>query len=132
LTGISSKKTKFYYVISQLDHWFTKEVEDTITFTPEQDPYTTPKTVKTEMVMHLPSSREQCIHQFLTLEKVKRKLSQFLRQLRSLVPDVPDDFLHSIWSSWLLPNIRAILSSQPESNLDATAYYADRIIEATP
>jgi hypothetical protein len=27
------------------------------------------------------------------------KPSQFLRHLRSLAPDVPDDFLHSIWSS---------------------------------
>jgi hypothetical protein len=50
-----------------------------------------------------------------------RKPSQFLRHLRSLAPDVPEDFLHTIWSSRLPPNIQAILAGQHEGNLDATA-----------
>jgi hypothetical protein len=58
-----------------------------------------------------------------------RKPSQFLRQLRSLVPD---DFLRSIWSSRLLPKVRAILAGQPEGDLGAAAHCADRIIEAAP
>jgi hypothetical protein len=49
------------------------------------------------------------------------KLSQFLRHLRSFAPDVLDDFLCSIWSGWLKPNIWAILAGQPEGDLDATA-----------
>jgi hypothetical protein len=72
LASISNKKTKFYYVISQLDHWHATEVEDIITFTLEQDSYTT---MKTELAMRLHSSREQCIPQFLTLEFVDRKPS---------------------------------------------------------
>jgi hypothetical protein len=47
LAGISSEKTKFYYVISQLDHRYAAEVEDIITSPPERDPYTT---LKAELV----------------------------------------------------------------------------------
>jgi hypothetical protein len=43
-----------------------------------------------------------------------RKPSQFLRHLRSLTPDMPDDFFHSIWSSRLPLNEQAILASQQE------------------
>jgi hypothetical protein len=58
-----------------------------------------------------------------------RKLSQFLIQLRSLVPD---DFLRSIWSSRLPPNVRAIPACQSEGDLDTAGRCADRIIEAAP
>jgi hypothetical protein len=40
LAGISSEKTKFYYVILQLDHWYAAKVEDIITSPLEQDNYT--------------------------------------------------------------------------------------------
>jgi hypothetical protein len=60
----------------------------------------------------------------LTLEELGvRKPSQFLRHIRSLAPDVPDDFLRSVWSSRLFLNIQAFLTGQDEGSLDA----ADRI-----
>jgi hypothetical protein len=89
------------------------------------NPYTT---LKTELVTRMSPSREQCNCQFLTLMG-DRKPSQFLRQLRSLVPD---NFLHSIWSSQLTPNARAILTGQAKGNLDAAGCCADCIIKATP
>jgi hypothetical protein len=61
-----------------------------------------------------------------------RKPSQFLRHLRSLAPDVPKDFLFTIWSSRLPPNIQAHLACQPECSLDAAALCADRISEVAP
>jgi hypothetical protein len=103
-------------------------VED-ITSPPEKDPYSV---LKTELVTRLSPSREERIRQFLTLEMDDRKPSQFLRHLRSLAPDVPDDFLRSIWSSRLPPNVRAILACQSEDDLDAADRCADRIIEAAP
>jgi hypothetical protein len=121
LAGISCEQTKFCYVISQLDR-YTAEVEDIIISPQERDPYSI---LKAQLVTRLSPSREQRIRQFLTLEMGDRKPSQFLIQLRSLVPD---DFLRSIWSSRLPPNVRAILACQSEGNLDA----ADRIIEAAP
>jgi hypothetical protein len=99
LAAISSEQTKFCYVISQLDHRYAAEVKDIITSPPERDPYTT---LRTELVRRLFPSREQRIRQLLTLEEMgDRKPSQFLRYIRSLSPDVPDDFLRSIWSSRL-------------------------------
>jgi hypothetical protein len=44
LAGISSEKTKFHHVISQLNQQYTAEVEDIITSPPQQDPYTKLKT----------------------------------------------------------------------------------------
>jgi hypothetical protein len=126
LAGISSEMTKFYHVISQLDQRYATELEDVITSLPERDPYTT---LRTELMRQLSPSREQCIRQFLALEMGDRKPPQFLRHLRSLAPDAPDDFLRSIWSSRLPPNMQAILAGQHEGSLDATARSTDRISE---
>jgi hypothetical protein len=130
LTGISSEMATFYCVISQLDHRYATEVEDIITSPPERDPYTT---LRTELVSRLSPSREQRIHQLLTLEEMgDRKPSQFLRYLRSIAPDVSDELIRSIWSSHLPANVQAILAGQTEGNLKAAARCADRIYEVAP
>jgi hypothetical protein len=67
LAGVNSEKTKFFHVISQLDHRYAAEVEDIITSQPERDPYTT---LRTELVRRLSPSREQRIRQLLTLEEM--------------------------------------------------------------
>jgi hypothetical protein len=73
----------------QLDYRYAAEVEGIITSPPERDPYIT---LRTELLQRLSLSREQRILQLLTLEEVP----QFLRHLRSLAPDVPEDFLFTI------------------------------------
>jgi hypothetical protein len=60
----------------------------------------------------------------------ERKPSQFLRQFKILTPDVPGDFLRSMWCSRLPPDVRAILAGQPEGDLSAAGRCADRIIRA--
>jgi hypothetical protein len=40
LAGISDERTRFHNIISQLNNWYTTEVEDIITSLPQQDPYT--------------------------------------------------------------------------------------------
>jgi hypothetical protein len=101
LAGVNREKTKFFHVISQLDHRYATKVEDIITSPPERDPYTT---LRTELVQRLSPSREQRIRQLPTLEEMgDRKPSQFLRHLRGPAPDMPEDFLRTIWSSRLLP-----------------------------
>jgi hypothetical protein len=57
------------------------------------------------------------------------KHSQFIRHLNSLAPEVPDDFLRSIWASRLPPPIQAILAGQSEGDLDSATQLADRICE---
>jgi hypothetical protein len=44
LAGVSSEKTKFFHVISQLDHRYAAGVEDITTSPPERAPYTTLRT----------------------------------------------------------------------------------------
>jgi hypothetical protein len=104
LAGVSSETMKFFHVISQLDHRYVPEVEDIITSPPERDPYTTERN---ELVQRLSPSREQRIRQLLTVEEMgDRKSSQFLRHLRGLAPDVPEDFLRNIWSAGYPPTYR--------------------------
>jgi len=87
-------------MISQLEYRQAADVEDIIVSPPTDEPYTT---LKTELVRRLSSSRDQRVRQLLTHEEMAdRKPSQFLRHLKSLAPDVPDDFLRSIWSSRLV------------------------------
>jgi hypothetical protein len=112
-----------------MDHRHTTEVEDIITSPPEKDPYSV---LKAELVTRLSPSREQRIRQLLTLEMDDSKPSQFLGHFRSLAPDVPDDFLRSIWSSRLPTNIQAILAGQHEDSLDAAARSADQISHISP
>jgi hypothetical protein len=130
LAGISSEKIKFCYMILQLDHRYATEVEDIIPSPPDQDPYTT---LRNELVGRLSPSREQRIRQLLMPEELgDRKPSQFLRHLRRLALDVPDDFLRRILSSRLPSNVQAILICQPEGSLDAAARCADSISEVAP
>jgi hypothetical protein len=105
-------------------------VEDIIISPPAGEPYTT---LKAEVVRRLSSSRNQRVRQILTPENMgDRKPSQFRRHLKSLGPDLPDEFLRSIWSSRLPPHIQTILAGQAEGNLDAASQLADRIAEVAP
>jgi hypothetical protein len=60
-----------------------------------------------------------------------RKPSQFVRHLKSLTSDVPDNFLRTIWASRLPPQIQAILAGQSEGSLDSASHLADKICEVT-
>jgi hypothetical protein len=130
LAGISSERTKFHYIISQLDQRYAAEVQDIITSLPQQDPYTK---LRTELLKRLSLSRELRAHWILTLEEMgDRKPSQFLRHLRSLAPDLPDYFLRAIWTSRLPAKVQATLACHPDVELDVAADCADRIIETVP
>jgi len=127
LSAITRQRTKFNYVVSQLNQQQAAEVEDIITNPPELDPY---EKLKTELIRRLSTSREQCVRQLLTHEEMgDRKPSQFLRHLKSLAPDVPTEFLRTVWASRLPSHVQAILAGQTDSNIEAVAQLADRICE---
>ena len=91
LASITRQRTKFNYVVSQLNQQQASEMEDIITSPPEQEPY---DRLKAELLCRLSTSREQRVKQLLSHEEMgDRKPSQFLRHLKSLAPDVADDFL---------------------------------------
>jgi hypothetical protein len=127
LAGISSERTKFNYVISQLDQRYAAEVEDIITSPPQQDPFTK---LRTELLKRLSLSRVQRAHRILTLEEMDDcKPLQFLRHLRSLAPDLPDYFLRTVWTSRPPAKAQATFACHPEVELEAAADCADGIIE---
>jgi hypothetical protein len=74
LAGISNERTKFYHIISQLDHKYAAEVDDIITSPPHQDPY---NVLKTELLNRLSPTREQRARQIITYEMGDPKPSQF-------------------------------------------------------
>jgi hypothetical protein len=103
-----------FIIISQLDQRYAAEVEDIITSPPQQDPFSK---LRTELLKRLSLLREQRAHRILTLEEMgDRKPSQFLRQLRSLVPDLPDYFLRTIWTIRLPANVQATLGCRAQGN----------------
>ncbi|KAJ2937653.1 hypothetical protein O0L34_g19328 [Tuta absoluta] len=113
-SGITSDTTKFHYAFGQLDPNYAIEVEDVVTsstFASATDKY---EQLKTELVKRLSASREKKVNQLLTREEPgDRKPSQFLRRLKDLAgPEVPDDFLRSIWSSRLPSGTQTIIASQ--------------------
>jgi hypothetical protein len=118
LTAITSERTKFSHIISQLDRRHAAEVEDVITSPPERGPY---KTLKSEPMRRLSTSREQRVRQLLMHEEMgDRKPSQFVRHHKSLAPEVPDDFL------------RSIRSGRSEGDLHSAPQLEDRICEDAP
>jgi hypothetical protein len=127
LAGITRQRTKFNYVVSQLNPQQAAEVEDLIASPPEHEPY---DRLKAELVRRLSTSREQRVRQLLSHEEMGDwKPSQFLRHLMALAPDVPDEFLRSIWTSRLPSQVQAFLAGQTEGSLDSASQLADKICE---
>jgi hypothetical protein len=89
--------------------------------------------VKAELVRRLSTSCEQRVRQLFSHEEMgDQKPSQFLRHFKGLAPNVPDDFLRTIWASHLPPHVQTILARQAEGSLKSAFHLADRICEITP
>lgn len=131
LSRITDDSTKFYYVISQLNYQYAAEVEDVITNPPKANRY---EKLKSELIKRLSVSRENKVKQLLMHEELgDRKPSQFLRHLQNLAgPQIPEDFLRTIWASRLPGSMQAIIASQATQQLDTLADLADRIHNIVP
>jgi len=130
-SSITQDATKFYYVISHLENQYAAEVEDVITIPPPTGRY---KKIKAEPIRRLSPSEEQRVRQLLMQEEMgDRRPTQFLRHLRKLAgPSVPSDFLRTLWTNRLPPNIHAIIVTQGQAALDDVAQLADKIAEVSP
>lgn len=131
LSRITTDETKFYYVISQLDHQYAKEVKDIITNPPETDKYIK---LKSELIRRLSASQEKKVKQLLVHEELgDRKPSQFLRHLSDLAgPAVPAEFLKTVWSSRLPHNIQTVVALQMDLPLEKLGELADKVHEIAP
>jgi hypothetical protein len=131
MSRISDDTTKFYYVVSQLDRQYAVEVEDVITSPPSTGKY---NKLKTELIKRLSVSSERKVKQLLESEELgDRKPSQFLRHMRHLAgPNIPENFLRTIWTSRLPNNLQTVIASQASLTLDELADLADRVHDIAP
>ena len=106
-------------------------MEDVITDPPPTGRY---DRLKAELIRRLSLSEEQRVRQLLMHEEMgDQRPTQFLRHLRTLAgPSVPSDFLRTLWTNRLPPNIQAIIATQAQVALDDVAQLADKIAEVTP
>lgn len=126
LSNVTTDSTKYHYALSQLDPTYAAEVEDIISDTVSQNKY---ERLKTELIKRLSASRDRKVKQLLTHEELgDRKPSQFLRHLKQLAgPDIPEDFMRTIWTSRLPSSTQSIIASQAKTPLDELAELADKI-----
>lgn len=131
LSGIKDEDTKYYYVVSTLEHRYAAEVKDIIVAPPKTGKY---ERLKTELIKRLSASREKEVKQLLMHEELgDRRPSQFLRHLQRLAgPTVPDEFIKTIWTSRLPTTIQPIIVSQKTADLQALADLADNVHEIVP
>lgn len=131
LAGIRDDDTKYYYVQSTLEHRYAAEVKDIIVSPPARDKY---DKIKSELIKRLSASREKEVQQLLIHEELgDRRPSQFLRHLQHLAgPNVPEDFILTIWTSRLPSSIQTVIASQPKTDLPALADLADKVHDIVP
>ncbi|XP_062532933.1 uncharacterized protein LOC134201704 [Bombyx mori] len=122
---VTDETAKFYHILASLDRQYAAEVEDVLTGPPDY------QRLKEELIKRLSASRGNKVKQLLTHEQLcTRKLSQFLRHLQHLTgPEIPEDFLRTIWTSRLPTTLQPIVASQSTLPLDALAELADRVHE---
>jgi hypothetical protein len=130
LARITQDATKFYHVIAQLDNKYAAEVGKK-TNPPPTGPY---DRIKSELIRRLSLSEEQRVRHLLMHEEMgDRRPTQFLCHLRTLAgPAAPSDFLHTLWTNRLPPNMQAIIATQAHTALDEVAQLADKIAEVAP
>ncbi|XP_063828955.1 uncharacterized protein LOC135078288 [Ostrinia nubilalis] len=131
MARITDDNTKYYYVLSHLDRQFAVEVEDIITSPPSSGKY---EKIKSELIKRLSTSSERKVKQLLQSEELgDRKPSQFLRHLQHLAgPNIPEDFLRTIWTSRLPNNLQTVIASQMSLSLNELADLADRVHDIAP
>lgn len=131
LSGITADTTKFYYVISQLEHQHILEVKDIVNAPPTENKFAK---LKSELIKRLSASRQKKHRELLVSEEMgDRKPSQFFRHLKTLAgSDVSEDFLKTIWSSRLPQHLQTVVASQPTLSLEQLAELADTVHDIIP
>ena len=106
-------------------------MEDVITNPPPTGRY---EKINAKLIRRLSLSEEQRVHQLLMQEKMGDwRPTQFLRHIRTLAsPSFPSDFLRTLWTNSLPPNIQAIIATQVQVTVNDVAQLADKISDVTP
>ena len=90
--------------------------------------------IKAKLIRRLSHFEEHRVRQFLMHEKMgDLRPTQFLRHLRTLEGlSVTSEFLRTLWTNRLPPNIQAIIATQAQVSFDDVAKLADNISQVKP
>lgn len=126
LANIVTDSTKFYHVVSNLEHRYAAEVKDIITKPPAIEKY---EKLKSELIYRLSVSKDRRVEELVSQAELgNRKPSQFLRHLRDLAgTDLSDDFLRSMWAKRLPTHVQAVIATMSDASLDKVAALADKV-----
>lgn len=128
LSGIAQDSTKYAQVLSHLDVKYTREVKDIIANPPDANKY---PAIKKALIERLSALQEHRTQQLLEREGLgDRKLSQFLRHLRTLAePSVSEQMLRTLWLGRLPNQMKVILATRAQDRLEDVAEQVGRIQE---
>ena len=133
LAQITLEKTRFAYVVANLEERYAAEVEDLITNPPVVEPYTS---IKRELISRLSMSEEKRIRQLMLEEELGDSTpSHFYRRLKTLAgSSIPEHLLKTLWLQRLPSHIQAILQAQSDLTIEKLAQIADKIneVQVTP
>lgn len=133
---VTAQKTKYEHLVGSLSHEVATEVRDLLIQPPAQDPYTT---LKNAISKRTTDSQQKRLQKLLNLEELgDRKPTQFLRKMQQLIGESAQHtafdltMLKELFLQRLPANVRMILASTPDLELQAMASLADRIMEVAP
>jgi hypothetical protein len=114
-----------------LSRFYAAEVEDVVTNPPPTCRY---DRIIAELMRVLSLSEEQRVCHFLMHEETgDRRPTLLLRHLRTLAgPSVPSDFLRTLLTNRLPPNVQAIIAKQSQVALDYVVQLAEKIRRSRP
>ena len=127
--GVTTKKTRFDYVISSLSPEFAMEVRDLLLKPPAESLYDTPKA---ELIKRTAASEQRKLEQHISGD---RKPTQLLRRMQQLLGDKlgtstdANSFLRELFLR-LPSNVRMVLAfTDPSMDLNRLADMADKVME---
>lgn len=130
---ITSQRTKFDYIIANLEPRFATEVRELILSPPATDPY---DVLKKSMVERIAASEQNRIKELLCVEELgDRKPTQLLRRMQQLLGEnlskIDDSFVRQLFLQRLPANVQMVLASVKDLSLFDLAQMADKIMDVS-
>lgn len=130
LAAVTNEVTKYYYLFSALDPDIASDLSDHLDKPLGTHPYTD---LKERMLAQFQQSEGDKIRTLLNnLELGDGKPSVMARKMKTLAPELPDNFLLQMFKQRLPGWVSAILATITNPTLEEAARVADKIMENTP